>query len=545
MFLQKSADSYDQWLNVSASKNNSSNKSVSKKLSPAATVKNEEVNHYQAFSLECMRLALNFLINAQKYVEGVDDGTITIKELAPIIPAENESLAIANAFAAEKAKEDVEEPSSFPKQNFEGAARNESTYNRTNFGIIIIPSSTCDICAKFKTENDKLNDSIQKLTYEKQEVEEKLTAETKAKLRIKKSKEIMDQEVEELTSSLFDQANVMVIKESRARDDLNIKNKDLLKTISSLKILLETREHAMVELKKSLYSVQVSNRTENEFDSTQRISTVSPRKLSNATDKDKFQKPASESGFNGYTHTIVSGYDEFRSFIGADGIIFKEFQDFIRTVIEAQKQTAEKALSSTMSSAFIKRCLTEDIEPCLWYSYQVSQSTALPTSTKKKLLDLSMKGQIEFRIFIPSSVPETPANEKSDEKITNFKSFACKDKCFFCTIPRDCEYEMRLGPVDSKQPASRSEWFLTCRFCRDRCCATIDFFTFLSYLRQGLIGPGKAGSTILSLFRQVMWLRRRMHLAKVGSCSMFESEVSAITGIGAGQETDKYISIVT
>jgi hypothetical protein len=95
------------------------------------------------------------------------------------------------------------------------------------------------------------------------------------------------------------------------------------------------------------------------------------------------------------------------------------------------------------------------------------------------------------------------------------------------------------------KPATKTDWNMTCRFCRDRITAVVDFFTFVGYLRQGHMGPGKSGATILSLFRKIMWLRRRIQQAKVGSCSMFETEVSAVLGVGGGVDSDKYIAILS
>ncbi|KAI8927502.1 hypothetical protein BC831DRAFT_398580 [Entophlyctis helioformis] len=211
----------------------------------------------------------------------------------------------------------------------------------------------------------------------------------------------------------------------------------------------------------------------------------------------------------------------------------------------------------------MKRCMAEDVEPCLWYSYQqpvsgytkITYGVGLALSFKKRLMECAMRGQCEVKLVasIPSSRPSVVTQLPPSLRSGNASQDATghsrgvsqdaavpKERCTVCTIVRDCEYGIKLVPVAS----GSKEWTPLCRFCRDRVTSVLDFFTYVGYMRQGLIGPGKQNATILSIFRQMLWLRRRMAVAKIGSCSVFETTVSAITGPGGGGDWETDIKIL-
>jgi hypothetical protein len=176
----------------------------------------------------------------------------------------------------------------------------------------------------------------------------------------------------------------------------------------------------------------------------------------------------------------------------------------------------------------MKRSMIENIEPCLFYTYQPNSSfkslgPGLSQSFKKKILDLLIKNQIHI------SLNRNPENLKETTII--------KDRCLFCTITRECEYSVVLGETEAPKAVS----FGLCRFCRDRVVAVHDFFAFITYLAQS---SGKTNVTILAIFKQVLWLRRRMAMAQIGSCSIFENEISAILGPGGGGDWEKETDIV-
>ena len=542
LFLNKPIASYEGWLNEASANSGetlkkalsgaiqSSKKDTQDKSSKVAPV--EELSEMELVSLECLRIARNYLDNAQKYVDNVDNGTIQFQELQPLVVNENEALLLRND--KETPRSSIASSARHSRANVRELNEPFSDTEESDVGMgtrlaASIPTPTglkCDKCREWMIRCDKLNDLKTELDKKVAGLEKELEKESKAKKRLQDAKDLMDQELEDLTSTLFDQANHMVIKESRIRDDLNTKNKDLAKKLASLNDRFKAREQDIVDLKKALYQTE-------QVPVNDSIS----------------RKPSASSGAVGFTHTVISGYDEFRTHVAVDGILFQEFQEHIRATMVSLSAPNP---ASHLSTNFIKRCMAEDVEPSLFYNYQLGSlpkqyGTGLSQSLKKKFIEAVTKAGVEVRMFKPPDqvIHESKATLEIPEGRDSVRmktSFAFKDKCFVCTILRDCEYEIAFKVADK---STKQEWIPLCRFCRDRTIASLDFFTFLEHLRKGVIGPGKSGATILSLFKQLMWLRRRINLAKVGSCSLFETEVSSLLGPGDNGDWEKYIAIIS
>ena len=154
----------------------------------------------------------------------------------------------------------------------------------------------------------------------------------------------------------------------------------------------------------------------------------------------------------------------------------------------------------------MKRCMLESVEPTLYYSY--SRKTSLGQWYRRKLLECSIKGSISI-VLCDKALPAT------------------KSKCAICTLVRESEYTISIG--DQKFESN-----YCCRFCRDRVLSVQDFFEFITCLASN---SKLQSQTILTTFKKVMWLRRRMGLSIVGSCSMFENEVSAVVGAVTTNDT--------
>lgn len=533
LFFKKPLYSYQEWLDTGGKENplhvlqtvfadstkwtppvKAADKSKDTKLAAVHGQNADYLSPIEFVCLECMRLGLNFLTTAQKYVDAVNDGLIEFRRLAPIEASENESLALlknTSPTVPESAQQSTgilikQLHDQLPISDNEGDGQDIASANVNR--VQCVPSPGCAKCIEIMLDRQKISDLLANVSKELLNAESKLAIEHKSKLRIQAAKDIMDQEIEELTSTLFDQANHMVIDEARARDEVNLKNRELLKTIAELNLRLSSREASLVDIKKILYHSQKY---------------VTKDELPPLPD-DGVGPIAKRQTF---AHTVVSGYDNFRSQIGVDGYLFREFQESFKGIEEAS------TLLVMMAQPFIKRCILEDVEPTIGYSY----ISTIAQSLKRKVIDHIVRNQIEVQLFVP---PKVDIAEAELNRRNSNVTYACKEKCYLCAITRDCEYQVRLGQTD--KATDKGDWSLVCRFCRDRLTSAMDFFSFLAYIRQG---HGKSGVTLLSLFRQLSWFRRRMHLARIGSCSLFETESSAVSGPTNDAESDKYITIIT
>eukprot|EP00842_Homolaphlyctis_polyrhiza_P004152 jgi/Hompol1/4738/HPOL_000495-RA len=462
----------------------------------------------------------------------------------------------------------------------------------------------CDTCRSLLIQIDHLNDQAREMQAKIAYLEAEYTKECNSKKRIARSKDILDQEIEELTSQLFDQANRLVSDKARQLDETETALKDLKIKQRNLAKKLQAREDDLKFLKKQIYDMQSTQMQSNNFtshsrhptgdtvsslrvatasmDNTQQLSTGSPRSRQPSSEADR-------THIYNYSYSIVAGFDMFESSIAVDGIIFKEFQEHIKTVMLVASQPGANQLGVAYSTTFMKRCIHEDADPCLFYGYlnpaiasskSGAYGSGFPVALKKRLSEGVMRGHCEIKLVAaglasqsnptPSSTlanaatttsgvpgpssssntapdpqslagPNSPSLQQSRSPTQGPTSIVPKERCSICTIVRDCEYAMKLAPV----PSGTKEWMSLCRFCRDRITSVMDFFAYTMHMLQGSIGPGKQGATILSIFRQMMWLRRRMVLAKIGSCSVFETAISAITGPGGGGDWETDIKILS
>jgi hypothetical protein len=484
----------------------------------------KEMTQLEVTSLECMRLGFNFLHSCQKQIIAIDNGTYKIP-----IPSANqtgeESEALRNIIAPLGSLESIgpEIPIknpiiSAPISIIKVEKKSTPEFAEGDLSLEPIddfqPSPTkqhCERCRKALLQVDQYKDKLNASEALIQELEARLHKEIKAKKIVQKAKDMMDSEIEEITAELFSRANQMVVDEAWKMNQLQTSNRELNKLVSDLKNRLKDKETELSQATKVLYDLQ----------STQMYSAkYSSQKETKELKHDSDSKVERKTEF---THSIISGFDTFTSSIAGDGFIFQEFQEFMRILVLSSNQVSTAAYQSIHSSLFMKRCMLENIEPTLFYTYQPNSSfkahgPGLTQAFKKKLLDYCIRGQVSV---------------KFDEREEG--THVQKLKCVMCTIIRECEYKASFGPIENPKPETGS----LCRFCRDRVLATQDFFSFITYLSSG-----KHSATILSTFKKILWLKRRMALSIIGSNSLFETELSAILGPGGGGDWEKTTDIV-
>jgi hypothetical protein len=468
-----------------------------------------ELTSLEITTIECMRMGFNFLHNCQKYIQAIDSGTYKIPEPNGVVEQEQIIVPPLGSEYIDESKDIPTKPnveysspatkagllSSHSRDIADGDLASDPDEYRTS------PVHGCDRCHRAFLLVDQLKERLTVSETLSKDLSSKLEKEIKAKKLVQRAKDMIDQEIEEITAELFSRANQMVVDEAWKMDQLQTTNRELKKQVGDLRSKVKEKENELAQVTKCLYDLQHFQ-----------------MQLSNySTGKEKPEIDSKERK-NEFIHSIISGFDQFHSSIAVDGYIFQEFQDFIRIVGLSTSQVSTQAYQSIHASTFMRRSMIESVEPCLFYAYQPSNQfknvgPGLSQSFKKKLLDFCIRGQVH--ISRKEGEPSSPNT---------------KEKCMMCTISRECEYKISLGPLDG----TNLESFSCCRFCRDRILASQDFFSFITHLASA-----KHSGTILSLFKKVLWLKRRMALAVLGSCSLFETELSAILGPGGGGDWEK------
>jgi hypothetical protein len=468
------------------SRQKSSSSPVSRQVS--SSTESLGMTKLEVVTLECMRMCFIFLRNCQIQNLAIDNGTY-------VIPLSDQEI---------KAKEN----SDISMTQLPGLPSKDVVHLDLDFK----PNRSVTTPNLNHRESGETVEDLQKYIHG---LEERLQKEIKARKITQKGKDVLDAEIEGITAELFARANEMVVSEARKVDALQTKIRIMDTKLALANSMLKDKEEILVDTLNNLYLNQSAKITESTY-SLESIA-LTEKVKSPTTPKTPLQSPTSPLKF---AHSIVSGHDQFKNYIAADGIIFLEFQEFMRIVMLSPTMLATNAYSTIHNSLYMKRCMVESIEPCLYYDYSHSGkfSSLLHGSKKKQLLDFCIKGYIFVK-------PVPPSNDKN--------SAIVKTKCTICVLIRECEYLMGFGQPDYSKPL--------CRFCRDRTLSVQDFFGYITYLANN---THQQNHSVMAAFKQLHWMRRRIALAYVGSCSMFETELSAVQGPGGGGNWERYCDIL-
>ncbi|KAJ3343601.1 hypothetical protein HDU93_007482 [Gonapodya sp. JEL0774] len=410
---------------------------------------------------------------------------------------------------------------------------------------------SCPQCRSLMLEIDHRNDTIKDLESDLATVSAQLSDTETEREQVQLAKDVLEQEIEELTAQLFDQANRMVIEEAKMREELEVANRDLSGQLKDMVRKCGSREEELREMKRCLHALESARRrsgsvTVSPIGSPRRMS--NPRKtslgsaalLASSAIRNELDFPVAADA--GTTHFI-------------DGIVFNEFQEHIKQTVGTSGLPYDPILHH--STKFLKRCLVEDVEPCLNYGlnyaapsgaiFKFSGGSGAASAFRKRLLEHVVKACVEISQNNGDSkpLPAAPSGTSTSTIAANPTSpnslvSIPRVRCTSCSATRDCHFKLRFLTEPSSQgqppvPSPESTvWEPLCRPCRDRISSAVDFYVFLSHLRAGLIGPGKAGATILGMFRNALWLRRRMAMARVGSSGLFEGELMSQVALGVG-----------
>ncbi|KAJ3328995.1 hypothetical protein HDU76_008852, partial [Blyttiomyces sp. JEL0837] len=116
----------------------------------------------------------------------------------------------------------------------------------------------CPNCREIMLQLDHEKDTVDKLREDVTILANQLEEERGLRDRIQLSKDILDQELEELTAQLFDQANRMVIDEARMREELEFSNRDLRGELKDLVKKFDSREEELKDLRKNLRALEAA-----------------------------------------------------------------------------------------------------------------------------------------------------------------------------------------------------------------------------------------------------------------------------------------------
>ncbi|XP_072905432.1 guanine nucleotide exchange factor for Rab-3A isoform X6 [Hemitrygon akajei] len=164
-----------------------------------------------------------------------------------------------------------------------------------------------------------------------------------------------------------------------------------------------------------------------------------------------------------------------------DLILFDEFQTW------KEEPTLDKACP------FLERIYQEDIGPCLSFAKH-ELTEAVQAAVENNTLSIEPAAVQALPVVKASAIECGGPNGWQAEVVT---------KCALSGLSRTCKHRIKLGDTGS--------YFYISPSCRTRITAVCNFLTYIRYIQQGLVRQD-----VEQMYWEVMKLRKEMSIAKLG-----------------------------
>ncbi|KAF9999515.1 Guanine nucleotide exchange factor (GEF) which may activate RAB8A and RAB8B [Entomortierella chlamydospora] len=327
------------------------------------------------------------------------------------------------------------------------------------------------------------------------------------------AKEMVENELEELSRTLFEEANGMVASEARARHQLELARKHLELELKDAQERLATETSQLRELKTKMEAMMES-------------SPQSKRSSVNPVDRRSVGSVDLAQLF-GLSKVPDPAPQEPETEIAIDAHLIREFKEFVTL-------SSTVRLSKIHSLPFMRHCQDEDVEPCLRFGSNSRVSAKKLTDgicSNTCYIEEATQEQVKEyeRMVQAAQQPPSPArNSMSNKNMlwerlqTQYAMYqAPKGGCQACGRQGSLSHRYRIATSD--------EWSFIDRFCRDRLVAVCEFYIFIRNIRSGLY----ANRSIEDLYSECLRLRLQMFYARSGVLTIMLAELGVeSTSIG-------------
>lgn len=420
----------------------------------------------------------------------------------------------------------------------------------------------------------RLLQEMQQLRQENRKLSLEVDAERHQKDSLLAAKNALTAEIEELTKTLFEEANGMVAVEAQARWNLEQAQSRLEAELQKTRDLLSL-ECEQTKLLRGI--VEEEKQTKRSSDPVLWDIDVFGARLKDSYYDDFFQ----DRTFDCRARSSVTHWERL-STLTVESAPFRLFSTFIDECFrislalnQRSKDLADESVMAVLGHPFMRACLQADIEPCL--AFPVLEKAGKLKSMLKKLLPALLKNtclieplpnqsqspnSVQSPLLSPESIRASPlsirsfisiaappvARSKTSSPIkipgsnntntaSNFDSFLGSSptsitsiescpvspssvassvsllKCSLCDCPGSKathRFKISASPISS--PTKSPQWNLICKSCRDRLVSVASFFTILRHLIQGL----HAHRPKLDVYYDFMQAKRYMFYTRAG-----------------------------
>ncbi|KAJ3145111.1 rab guanine nucleotide exchange factor S2 [Geranomyces variabilis] len=194
---------------------------------------------------------------------------------------------------------------------------------------------------------------------------QKLVDEVEVRAELQHSKDAVQEELEELTRSLFEEANTMVATEARSRHELAQRESNLRVKMLEMEAQLQMERDQLKELRARM------QRMESDFGSSMNL--VDPGRLSAHSSNNSVEGAAARDPQGAAPHGAGTGNNGPAPEEAIDSVLFAEFEDFMTA-------SSDVRLGKMHALPFMKNALEDDVSPCLRFGGN-------PRTSTKRLID--------------------------------------------------------------------------------------------------------------------------------------------------------------
>ncbi|XP_064423399.1 guanine nucleotide exchange factor for Rab-3A isoform X4 [Latimeria chalumnae] len=303
--------------------------------------------------------------------------------------------------------------------------------------------------------------------------EELLKAQKELKLkdeeceRLSKVRDQLEQELEELTASLFEEAHKMV---REANTKQAVAEKQLKEAQGKIDML-----QAEVTALKTLVITSTPSSPNPELHPQIQSPSKAVFKKGHSRNKSTSSAIVTATMQNAQIQPIIKEKRE------VDAVLFSEFQAW------KEEPTLER------SCPFLDRIYQEDIGPCLSFAKR-ELADSVQSAVENNTLSIEPAAAQAIPVVKASAIECGGPNGWRAQIIT---------KCALSGMSRACKHRIKLGDSGNYYYISPS--------CRARITAVCNFFTYIRYIQQGLVRQD-----VEQMYWEVMRLRKEMSIAKLG-----------------------------
>ncbi|XP_044281581.1 guanine nucleotide exchange factor for Rab-3A isoform X1 [Varanus komodoensis] len=329
--------------------------------------------------------------------------------------------------------------------------------------------------------------------------------------RLSKVREQLEQELEELTASLFEEAHKMVreantkqaasekqLREARGKIDMLQAEVTALKTLVITSTPSSPNRELHPQLQSPTKAVFRKGHGRNK-------STSSPG-AATATSPNSPVEPVSSEFKESGVPTLLSlllcivpakavhiTYEPGWQSLAADSSLSSSLLQQVDSILFAEFQAWKESPTLDKSCSFLERIYQEDVGPCLDF-------------TKHELSELVQAAVEQNTLTIePVATQALPVVKVSAMECGGPNGFRSPivTKCALSGLSRACRHRIKLGDSGNYYYISPS--------CRARITAVCNFFTYIRYIQQGLVRQD-----VELMYWEIMRLRKEMSMAKLG-----------------------------